>query len=435
MIGKLLRLSSVRRLSSGKKQLHTIISQEIIKPSSPTPSHLYTYNLSSVDQLAPKAYMAIVLFYPNNENCTLTSQEKARVLKESLSQTLTRYYPFAGRMSSPISPYVNCNDEGVVFVEVRINNNLEKYLHLSELDNTLDCLFTNDLVNYKSPCNTSLVGVQFNHFDCGGLGVAVSMSHIIGDGSTLGSFLGHWALVARYGSADHQDVIPYIPHFIQFPCTKSNNVESRARKVDQKNFVSEKFVFPNSKLSELNKMVDIDINPSRVDVLTSLLYKAAAKAAATRSGCFTTSYIIIMVNMRNKLEKKLPQSTFGNISTIVMVPTDKHTSETPLSKVVEDIKKTISKELEGIQNVQQIGEYIKASRSKVLKRGNLNKVVNGTYWCSSLCGFNYSKLDFGWGKPIGINIALRSTHKNGFMLFDTLNGDGIEALVLLEKCY
>ncbi|XP_071708635.1 acyltransferase-like [Rutidosis leptorrhynchoides] len=411
MIGKLLKLSL------GRRQLHSIISQEIIKPSSPTPSHLYTYNLSSVDQLAAKAYMPVVFFYPNNDNCTLTSQDKARVLKESLSQTLTRYYPVAGRMFSPITPYVDCNDEGVVFIEARINSNLENYLHLSQLDRNFDLLFANDLVNYKSPCNTSLVGVQFNHFACGGLVLAVSMSHII----------------ARYGSSDHQEVFPYIPHIIQFPRTNSIQPESRAREVDHTNVISKKFVFPNSKLSDLKKLVDIDINPSRVVVLTSLLYKTAAKAATKRSGFFKTSYIFMMVNMSNKFVKKLPQSTFGNIAPSILIPTDRHTSETSLSKVVEDIKKTMSRELEGIHSVHQIGEYLKVSRSNRCNHDNLENVVNGSYWCSSLCRFPFKNMDFGWGKPVDTKYLLRCSHKNGFMMVDTKNGDGIEASVVLEK--
>ncbi|MFS7916872.1 putative chloramphenicol acetyltransferase-like domain superfamily [Helianthus anomalus] len=41
MIGKFLLF--------GRRQLHTIISREIIKPSSSTPSHLQIYNLSPID--------------------------------------------------------------------------------------------------------------------------------------------------------------------------------------------------------------------------------------------------------------------------------------------------------------------------------------------------------------------------------------------------
>ncbi|KAJ0781433.1 putative salutaridinol 7-O-acetyltransferase [Helianthus annuus] len=59
MIGKILR--------SGRRQLHTIISREIIKPSSPTPSHHRSYNLSQLDQCIPHIYMPLILFYPNNE--------------------------------------------------------------------------------------------------------------------------------------------------------------------------------------------------------------------------------------------------------------------------------------------------------------------------------------------------------------------------------
>ncbi|KAM0056710.1 putative vinorine synthase [Helianthus debilis subsp. tardiflorus] len=93
MIGKLLLFR--------RRQLHTIISREIIKPSSPTPSHLQTYNLSWIDQGIPHIYIPLILFYPNKEDCSLTADDKARKMKNSLSQSLTQYYPFAGRLHTP----------------------------------------------------------------------------------------------------------------------------------------------------------------------------------------------------------------------------------------------------------------------------------------------------------------------------------------------
>ncbi|MFS7926540.1 putative chloramphenicol acetyltransferase-like domain superfamily [Helianthus anomalus] len=51
------------------------------------------------------------------------------------------------------------------------------------------------------------------------------------------------------------------------------------------------FVFPNSKLSVLKKAVSSATNdiPTRVEVLTSLLYKTAVAAATPTSGCFKPS--------------------------------------------------------------------------------------------------------------------------------------------------
>ncbi|KAJ0781434.1 putative vinorine synthase [Helianthus annuus] len=153
MIGKILRC--------GRRQLHTIISREIIKPSSPTPSHHRSYNLSQLDQGLPHIYMPLILFYPNNEICSLTADDKARKLKKSLSRTLTRYYPFAGRLHTPPTTYVDCNDEGVVFVEAKHDSLLHKFQHIiEEEDETLGQLFADNMVWQNSPHCSSLVGVQ-----------------------------------------------------------------------------------------------------------------------------------------------------------------------------------------------------------------------------------------------------------------------------------
>ncbi|KAI3522215.1 hypothetical protein L1887_11699 [Cichorium endivia] len=194
MIGELLR--------SRRREHHTIISRETIKPSSPTPSSLHTYNLSSFDQLIDQKYVSVILFYQNNVNSNLSANDKVQEIKKSLSQSLTRYYPFAGRLCSPTTTYVDCNDEGVVFVEAQNDRELETFQHITEQDTNLEQLLPDGLDG------TNIVGVQLNHFACGGMGVAVSMSHIIGDGCTLGSFVNYWASVSRYGSANHKEDTP-----------------------------------------------------------------------------------------------------------------------------------------------------------------------------------------------------------------------------------
>ncbi|KAI7756657.1 hypothetical protein M8C21_015201, partial [Ambrosia artemisiifolia] len=310
---KLLRLGR-------RRQLHTIISRDTIRPSSRTPSHLQTYNLSELDQLNPKAYIPFLLFYPNNpEYCKLTTHQKSILLKKSLSHSLTQHYPLAGRLLTPTTPsYIDCNDEGVVFVEACNDSQLEAFQHMTGQDDALSQLFADGVVHHMPPSVTNVVRVQVNHFSCGGLGIAMSMSHLVGDACSLGSFLSHWASVARFGSSDHSHVVPLNPHFIRYP------------RVD---------------------FVGLINNPTRVEVLTSLLYKTAVTAASIKYNGFKPSYLFFM----------------------------------------------------------------------------------GSYFCSSLCGFPYRKLDFGWGKPTGTTLATRSTGKNGFVLMDTPDGDGIEALVMLEE--
>lgn len=431
MISKLIRLP--------RRQLHTIICRETIKPSSSTPSHLKTYNLSSLDQLAVHEYAPLILFYPKNANCRLSAHDKISEMKKSLSHSLTRYYPFAGRLHTPTSPYVDCTDEGVVFVEAQNDSQLKTLQHISEQDQSLDHLFADGLVWDSSPRSTNILGVQVNHFACGGMGVAVSMSHIIGDGCTLGSFMNHWASVARYGSTDHKELLPLNPHFIVSP--SSNSVPPVAQVINKgyANRISRKFVFPNTKLSELKIKVMAMVaagstplikNPTRVDVLTSLLYKTAMTAATAASGSFKPSYLLIPANIRHKFLQKLPETSVGNFVSVMMVPTRRR-CETSLSVTVLEIMKEKS-QLEGIQSVQQAAENLKSLQSK-LGNENIEDVAERSYWCSSLCGFPFNKVDFGWGKPLRATLPLRFLDKIGFLLKDTPDGNGIEAAVILVK--
>ncbi|XP_076958417.1 akuammiline synthase 1-like [Bidens hawaiensis] len=424
----------------GRSQPHNIISREIIKPSSRTPSHLKTYNLSMIDQLQLPIYIPIVLFYPNNEICGLTPHEKAHKMKRSLSQSLTRYYPFAGRIHTPTTPYVDCNDEGVVFVETKYSSQMSMSQDTSEDNDIVGQLYVDGMFWEHSPYREYVVGVQVNHFACGGMAVAVSLSHRVGDGCTLGSFLSHWASVARHGSVDHKEVLLLDPHFIHYPAT-TNFFPPEVAVLHKRrvNAITRKFVFPNSKLSDLkNKVLALAKdgstpsinNPTRVEVLISLIYKTVLAASTLTSSSFKPSFLSIPVNMRNKFVPKLPQTTVGNI-TAKMLVTTRNESETSLTVVVSEIQKQ-KMELERLQNLQLVRESFD---SNVLRKMNfdLENVADRYFLFSSLCGFPYNKVDFGWGKPAVVGLTLRSTNLIGSMLMDTPNRDGIEALVTLDK--
>lgn len=76
-----------------------IISKENIKPFSPTPHHLKNFKLSLLDQLIPAPFVPMLLYFRNNDSGTpkhVHVQEILVLLKQSLSQTLTRFYPLAG---------------------------------------------------------------------------------------------------------------------------------------------------------------------------------------------------------------------------------------------------------------------------------------------------------------------------------------------------
>ncbi|KAK3026283.1 hypothetical protein RJ639_041232 [Escallonia herrerae] len=107
-----------------------IISQENIKPSLPTPHHLRTYKLSLLDQLMPPMYNQFVFFYSNNretEDLNNVINERSKRLKQLLSETLTRFYPFAGAVKDNL--HIDCDDAGVYYVEAHVKDNLSDFLN------------------------------------------------------------------------------------------------------------------------------------------------------------------------------------------------------------------------------------------------------------------------------------------------------------------
>lgn len=97
------------------------LAREIIKPSSPTPHHLRNLKLSLLDQIIPVEQTAVILFYRGNDD-THHHSHISQQLKQSLSEILKIYYPFAGIIKDHI--LVECKDNGVEYVEAQ--STLEK---------------------------------------------------------------------------------------------------------------------------------------------------------------------------------------------------------------------------------------------------------------------------------------------------------------------
>ncbi|KAM7477528.1 hypothetical protein LguiA_025741 [Lonicera macranthoides] len=403
-------------LKSAARQLHDL-SIKTIKPASPTPSPLRRYNLSPIDQFSPPIYMPIVFYYPNRVSNSLQDiADKSCRLKHSLSEILTHYYPFAGRLNS--GAYVDCNDEGVDFQEVHIKCRLSQVLEKSE-DETVDIVFPAGLAWGRMTNGSSLLVVRLTNFECGGLSIAVCLSHTLADAQTFSSFMTFWATKMRTDSSSEGARL--FPHFMSFPVNEDVFV-SQFPDV-KKYWVTRRFEFPNSKLAQLKTVVDeLGLqNTTRVEVLTALLYKCAMAATTTNSGFFTPSVLFHPVNMRPKILPPLPETSMGNFYWSLTIPTTKE-NENNFNALVEKIKKE-KKEIRGMKSLDTINTPLQLE----FARNNYN-----IFMCSSLCKMQFYQVDFGWGYPSRVTLG-GVPMNNGFILMDAPNGDGIVALASLEE--
>ncbi|KDP22272.1 hypothetical protein JCGZ_26103 [Jatropha curcas] len=176
-----------------------IISKEIIKPSSSTPQNLKTYNLSLPDQLAPPVYIPIILFHsPALENGYKISDH----LKKSFSETLTHFYPLAGRINDEFS--IDCNDDGAPYVEACVNGDMSTVLvqepGVHKLEKLLPC-------NPHDLSSQVILAAQINHFDCSGIAISIRIWHAIANASAVASFITSWATIASGANFDINGVI------------------------------------------------------------------------------------------------------------------------------------------------------------------------------------------------------------------------------------
>ncbi|XVF43804.1 hypothetical protein PTKIN_Ptkin02bG0070000 [Pterospermum kingtungense] len=156
-----------------------VTSKEIIKPSTPTAHQLRHYQLSSLDQCNLPVYNHLVLFYPTkNDNVQIDNIKNIlNHLKLSVSEALTYFYPLAGRIKD--NSFVDCNDEGIPF-------------------STKSGPKRNKLYPFALDAAAELpMGIQFNSFDCRGMGINLCISHKIGDVLSYFTFQNTWAAVTR----------------------------------------------------------------------------------------------------------------------------------------------------------------------------------------------------------------------------------------------
>ncbi|XP_076957872.1 akuammiline synthase 1-like [Bidens hawaiensis] len=425
MLTKLLRF--------GRRQLHTIVSREIIKPSSPTPSRNRTYNLSVLDQVAIETHSPIVAFYPNLDQSSL---DKTPELKNPLSKTLTQYYPFAGRVKKYRPTFVDCNDEGVEYIEASNDSSLSDFLQRSNHED-LHPLFPNDLLWFDphirgdSEGVTCPLAVQVNKFTCGGVAVASTLSHKVGDARSLLNFINHWAAVNA-----KKDTSLINPHIIPCQGIDYSKLPTYIKARSRDGCVTRSFYFPDQKLNDLKAKVIAMAKeagqpiekPTKIEVLSWLIHNRAMTAAAkNNSGALKPSGMAFPTDLRSMMVEKLPRTTLGNLIVVIDFPTKNQSELAPQFTVGEMRKGKVA--FQSIPNVDTAMEIAANMPPEVAQE--TSKRLDECYIYSSLYRFPTSDIDFGWGKPV--KLTLGGTIKNLVIFYAAPNGNGIEASVCLEK--
>ncbi|KAH7521759.1 stemmadenine O-acetyltransferase [Ziziphus jujuba] len=402
-----------------------IIHRETIKPSSPTPHHLKTHKLCLVDQLAPVMYVPLLLFYPNSNGLSIS--EKTKLLRNTLSQTLTLFYPLAGRISTDFSS-IDCNDNGAEFIEAKTNCKMAKIME--KPDEYYLRQFLAAEPESKEASKSYLLLVQATFFQCGGMVIGLSFSHNAMDAASLSTFLNTWSAIAL--ESGEFSVPEFGAGLLLPPADLSNNINSEPPSVElvHGNFTTRRFVFEPEKIASLQSIAASEKakNPTRVEAVCALIWKSAIQASrSNRGNSVRPSVFCQTMNLRWRTIPPLAKNIIGNL--VANFTTVVEESEIDLENLVAKLR-------EGIEEVKESygrGLDVKEVQKALEKCGNLIKKDGiDNYNCTSWCRFPFYKADFGWGKPDWVSIC-KMEFKNFVFMIDTKDGDGIEAWLILSE--
>ncbi|XVF08754.1 hypothetical protein REPUB_Repub07fG0030100 [Reevesia pubescens] len=407
-----------------------IISRETVKPCSSTPNHLRTYKLSLLDQfhLNHRLFIPIILFYSSSSIRSENPRTNYLLLKQSLSKTLTHFYPFAGRVKDSFT--IDCNDEGVIFIEAQVVSDMSSVLQEPEID-----LLQQLLPSADADDDQVMLAIQVNYFACGGMAICASVSHVVADASAAASFVESWAAIACGGDARIDGVV-YNCASLFPPVDLSNYWKAVSKYLDQLilpegNLVTKRFLFDGANIAAIKKEIGklaqpLYHNPSRFEAVSALIWSAMIATTTENYNDQTTSTASVTVNIRKRMNPPFPQQCIGNVAHM------------KLSEPVIGKKMNLSNLAEKIHDsIKKVDEYY--VRELHEGDGYLNMVKsavegfkkNKMFGFSSWCNFPFYETDFGWGNPIWFGTAMRFNRATFFL--DTRDGEGIEAWITLNQ--
>ncbi|KAJ0093498.1 hypothetical protein Patl1_26397 [Pistacia atlantica] len=420
----------------GRKQIPPqyplqILSKKLINPAIPTPHNLRNLKISALDQLYPTLYLPFIFFYPNFSEKEF--QLAGKKLEKSLSKILTLFYPLAGSyIDDNLS--IDCNDNGVEFIETLVNGKLSPLL-----GRDVDCRQLSHLIPHQFESLTSpLLAIQCNIFECGGLAIGLCISHKIVDGFSFTKFIDAWATSCRLGlhKVDYPsfDLPTLLPTRETVPEIKPVQRFNPGLKT-----ASRTFVFDGSAISNLRKIAieggKESHKPSRVQLVTAIIWKALMRVCQTKHGQLRPSIICHTMNMRGRTALPISDDCCGNLFRPVIV---KFTLENKSNKVEfhhlvsllgNAIRSTVT-DCAKPQNGDDFSSMVSDAWKEAGEELNKDTDKVDAYGFTSLCRMPIYP-DFGWGMPA------RVTHVQSvvelIMLFDTRDGDGVEAWISLDE--
>ncbi|KAI5661783.1 hypothetical protein M9H77_21106 [Catharanthus roseus] len=322
--------------------------------------------------------------------------------------------------------------------------------------------------------NTIPLAIQTNFFKCGGIAIAVQVSHKIADATSLATFMNTWAAICR---EDDKQIISQ-PNFdvstSLFPPRDhlSNNIPDflQLLQVPREKIKTKRMVFNKETLKELKEYISKDPelqvkDPTRVEVVTAWIWRLFLEIHEAKKGKHVNFSAMTAINLRSRMHPPLSNLAFGNLWTgaFALIPDSvlpqlirqeryepvppifnmatidiaifnqapKYRKENEYGNLVSELRNSIRAiDPNYVNKMREGGEIMpkNASKELILSMGEMQFCVT-----SSWCRLPLYEVNYGWGKPFWV-CTTSLPYKNIALLMDNRDGDGIVAWInMLEE--
>lgn len=405
------------------KQVH-IISRDIIKPSSPTPPHLQTFNFSLLNQIIRSEPTPVQLFFHH--------APPSHRLKHSLATVLTRFFPLAGRVVD--NTHIHCNDQGAIYYDARVDCSMSQFL-----DNPPDGAISNalKLISPKIE-DQAILSVQITTFRRGGVAICASISHKIADAAAFAAFLNCWGAVTRGTGDKIRGCVVDSCHV--FPPIDPSGLGEASKASANSNreslLATKRFVFTPKRISALQEKLSSEAyRPSRVLALAALIWGSFIRVTQQKSDPNTRikHAVTHAIDMRGRIDPKLPGDCLNNLVELTRGTEWPGSTPVDFARIAALMKEDIRNyaDPEYVKRIHVDGTFL--SRRSELASGSKRGEVEWFKFTSN-CRVPYYESDFGWGPPCWAVSAVVPIEKFCvFMDAPPACGGGVEAWVVLVR--
>ncbi|XP_042495625.1 benzyl alcohol O-benzoyltransferase-like [Macadamia integrifolia] len=377
---------------------------ELIPPAKPTPREFKS--LSEIDDQDGYWFQfPVIQFYKNDP--TMRGIDPLKVIREALAKALVFYYPFAGRLREGPDRklIVDCNAEGVLFIEADADVSLEQFgdTFFPPFPCIDELLY--DVPGSQGIVNCPLLLIQVTRLICGGFIVAVRLNHTMSDALGLAQFLTALGEIARGKltpsvqpvwqrellHARNPPRVTCVHH--EFDDVAKVETNGKPSPPDQQQLVHRNFFFGTTEITALRKHVPSHLHKcSRFDLVTACLWRCRTVALQLDPDDEVRILFPVNVNIRSKEHPPLPVGFYGNAFVLPAgLSTAGELCRNPLGYALELVMKV---------KTNATDEYMRSLADLMVIKRRPHYTVIGSLVVSDLTRAGLSKVDFGWGKAV-----------------------------------